>query len=329
MTTKTKTEAVTTNSPIVRNRYDALLLIDVEKGNPNGNPDNGGSPRIDPVTQHGYMTDVCLKRKVRDYIVKADPTLELYVKKRAILADQQARAYQAVGLDQAGLDDPEEDEGGEETEAPVRKVAPKKGAKKQADLEGIQRARDYMCKTFWDISAFGAVFAGKGPNALGRLMGPIQMTFANSVDPIRVLKEGITRVAVATVRESVDQGALNQTMGVKYTVPYGLYAGKIFVSPLRAAQTGFTEKDLDLYWQALERMWDEDSGAARGYMAMRKLIVFKHSSPLGNASSASLFDRINVGRKPGVDLAMNFRDYDVSVDTRNMPGGVELMTFPR
>jgi CRISPR-associated protein Csd2 len=256
----------------------------------------------------------------------------LYVKKKEILANQQARAYKAVGMD-APPEDQEEDDSDESMEAtPVKKAAKKEKAppKKQADLEAINRAREFMFRTFWDISAFGAVFAGKGERALGQVTGPVQVTFAHSIDPIRVIDNGLTRVAVATVRESLDQGGnLNQTMGSKSIVPYGLYASKIFVSPLRAAQTGFSEKDLELFWSTLDLMWDHDHSAARGYMAMRKLIVFKHASPLGNASSRDLFNRITVQRKTGVDLATSFNDYDVNVDTSRMPGGVEVMTFPR
>lgn len=322
----------TKESPIVKNRYEALLLIDVEKGNPNGNPDNGGQPRQDPITGHGYMTDVSIKRKVRDYTLLSDPTQELYVKKQSILALQQARAYQALGIE-APAEEDESGEGESDTEVeatPAKGAAKKKAPKKQADLDVIRRAVEFMCKTFWDIRAFGATFAGKGPTAMGQLMGPIQMSFATSIDPIRVIEERITRVAVATVRESLEHGGnMNQTMGAKYTVPYGLYAAKIFVSAPRAAQTGFTEKDLSQFWQALDLMWDHDRSASRGYMSMRKLVVFKHASALGNAPARDLFDRVTVNRKPGVDLATCFGDYEVNINKANMPAGVEIMTFPR
>lgn len=318
---------------VLKNRYEALLMADVIDGNPNGDPDNAGQPRVDPITNHGYITDVCIKRKVRDYIVLADPTQELYVKKKAILANQQARAYSAVGMEAP----PEESED-EVVELEVEPEAPSKGpkkkangnGKKQADLEAIRRAVEFMCNTFWDIRAFGAVFAGKGEKAMGQLTGPIQMSFATSVDPVRVREERLTRVAVATVRESLEQGGnINQTMGAKYVVPYGLYVAKIFISPHRAQQTGFTEDDLSAFWKSLDLMWDHDRSASRGYMAMRKLIIFKHASALGNASSRDLFDRVSVKRKAGVDMASSFQDYDVNVNLGGMPAGIEVMTFPR
>lgn len=323
---------MTTKSPIVRNRYEAVVYIDVVDGNPNGDPSAGGAPRQDAITQHGYMTDVAIKRKVRDFVVLADPTQELYVKKQAILALQQERAYKAVGMEappEESDDDAMEPEAA--PEASVKGVKKKAEPKKQqADMEAIQRAVAYMCNTFWDIRAFGAVFAGKGPKAMGQLMGPIQMSFATSVDPIRIREERLTRVAVATVRESIEHGGNhNQTMGVKYTVPYGLYAAKIFINPHRAEQTGFTEHDLELFWMALDRMWDYDRSASRGYMAMRKLVIFKHATALGNASARDLFDRVTARRKDGVDLGTCFNDYEINVNKANLPAGVEVMTFPR
>jgi CRISPR-associated protein Csd2 len=318
----TKTEKTATP---IKNRYEALLLIDVQNGNPNGDPDNGGKPRVDAETGHGRITDVCLKRKVRDYVCEVDSANELYVKKRAVLQEQQLLAYQAVGMEApVETEDEEADEGAE-----VKKSA-KKSVKKQADLGKIEEARAFMAKKFWDIRAFGAVYAGKDKErALGNVMGPLQVTMATSIDPIRIIEDSITRVAVATTRESLDQQGLNQTMGRKYIVPYGLYAARIFVSPRNAERTKFSEEDLNLFWSALDDMWDHDRSAGRGFMAMRKLIVFKHASALGNANARDLFNRIQVTRRAGVEYARSFEDYDVRIDDRNMPGGVELMVLPR
>jgi CRISPR-associated protein Csd2 len=295
------TTAAIATAPITR-RYDFALLFDVVNGNPNGDPDAGNSPRVDPETGHGLVSDVCLKRKIRNFItlVKSDPATQvpedgydIYVKERAILNQQHERAYKAKGL---ALDD-------------------KKAAEQNAEL-----ARAWMCQTFFDVRMFGAVMT-TGVNA-GQVRGPVQLTFSRSIDPIVALEQSITRMAVTTEREAEAQQGGNRTMGRKEIVPYGLYRVHGFVSPHLAAQTGFSEADLELLWQALERMFEFDRSAARGEMATRRLVVFEHESMLGNAPAHRLFERVRVTRKDASKPPRAFADYDVSVDAALLPAGV-------
>ncbi len=279
----------------VENRYEFALLFDVRDGNPNGDPDAGNLPRIDPETGNGLVTDVCLKRKVRNYVglVKDEqPPFEIYVKEKAVLTNQQKRAYEALASD--------EKEGKTTTE----------------------QAKAWMCKNFFDIRAFGAVMSLKEFNC-GQVRGPIQLGFARSVDRIFTGEHSITRMAVATQAEADKQGGDNRTMGRKFTIPYGLYRVHGYVSAPLAKQTGFSEEDLDLFWNALINMFDHDRSAARGEMAPRKLIVFKHDSALGNAPAQKLFDLVKVERVDETRPPRSFSDYAVTVG--QPPEGVELI----
>lgn len=287
----------------IQNRYDFVLLFDVKDGNPNGDPDAGNLPRVDAETGCGLVTDVSLKRKVRNYvgIVKAEqPPFEIYVKEKAILNNQHKRAYVAIGA-------------GELLEGDDKK---RKGGDK------VDEARAWMCKNFYDIRTFGAVMS-TGVNC-GQVRGPVQVTFARSVDPIVAQEHSITRMAVATEAEAEKQGGDNRTMGRKHTVPYGLYVAHGFVSSHLAAQTGFSDDDLSLLWEALANMFEHDRSAARGEMATRSLYVFKHDSQLGNAHAHSLFARIRPKLKEGVTVPRDFGDYTVSVDETALPAGVSV-----
>jgi CRISPR-associated protein Csd2 len=284
----------------LQNRYDFVLLFDVQDGNPNGDPDAGNLPRVDPETGEGLVTDVCLKRKVRNYVGlsrEEQPPYEIYVKERAILNKQHERAYEAVGIP---LDGPE-------------------GKRKGGDRSG--EARDWMCKNFYDVRTFGAVMS-TGVNA-GQVRGPVQITFARSVTPVVSLEHSITRMAVATEAEAEKQQGDNRTMGRKHTIPYGVYRAHGFVSAHLAGQTGFSDDDLELLWESLVNMFEHDRSAARGLMATRGLYVFRHDNALGRAPAHTLFDRIEVkpanGKPP-----RQFSDFTVTVNDADLPQGVEL-----
>lgn len=287
----------------IENRYDFVLLFDVKDGNPNGDPDAGNLPRVDAETGRGLVTDVSLKRKVRNYvgIVKAEqPPFEIYVKEKAILNKQHERAYEAIGASDAIKGDAKRRKGGEK----------------------VNEAHAWMCKNFYDVRTFGAVMS-TGVNC-GQVRGPVQLTFARSVDPIVAQEHSITRMAVATEAEAAKQEGDNRTMGRKHTVPYGLYVAHGFVSSHLAAQTGFSDDDLALLWEALTNMFEHDRSAARGEMATRGLYVFKHDSQLGNAPAHDLFARIQPKLKKSVSVPRDFDDYDLSVDKIDFPGGVTL-----
>ena len=287
----------------MENRYDFVLLFDVKDGNPNGDPDAGNLPRVDAETGRGLVTDVSLKRKVRNYIgmVKAEqPPFEIYVKERAILNKQHERAYEAIGASDLIKGDDKKRKGGEK----------------------VNEARAWMCKNFYDVRTFGAVMS-TGVNC-GQVRGPVQLTFARSVDPIVAQEHSITRMAVATEAEAAKQEGDNRTMGRKHTVPYGLYVARGFVSAHLAAQTEFSDTDLDLLWEALANMFEHDRSAARGEMATRGLYLFKHDSQLGNAHAHDLFARIQPKLKDGVLVPRDFDNYHVSVDEENLPTGVSL-----
>src|SRR3989338_686177 len=284
----------------LNNRYDFVLLFDVKDGNPNGDPDAGNLPRSDDENGRGLVTDVCLKRKVRNFVglVKGEqPPFEIYVKEKAVLNNQHKRAY--VGIGKAELLEGDD--------------------KKRKGGDAVEEARQWMCRNFYDVRAFGAVMS-TGINC-GQVRGPIQLTFARSVDPIVALEHSITRMAVATEAEAEKQSGDNRTMGRKFTVPYGLYAAHGFVSSFLAKQTGFDENDLELLWQALAQMFEHDRSAARGEMSTRGLYVFKHGSELGNASAHDLFDHISVQLKDGVAVPRDFNDYSVTVDGHEMAIG--------
>ncbi|HGG59612.1 MAG TPA: type I-C CRISPR-associated protein Cas7/Csd2 [Gammaproteobacteria bacterium] len=288
----------------LENRYDFVLLFDVKDGNPNGDPDAGNLPRVDAETGRGLVTDVSLKRKVRNYVgllKEEQPPYEIYVKEKAILNKQHERAYIAIGAEDLLQGDKKKRKGGDR----------------------VNEARDWMCQNFFDVRTFGAVMS-TGVNC-GQVRGPVQLTFARSVDPIFAQEHSITRMAVATEAEAEKQEGDNRTMGRKHTVPYGLYVAHGFVSAPLAGQTGFSEDDLELLWEALENMFEHDRSAARGEMATRGLYIFRHDGKLGNAHAHDLFERISVKKKDGVSVPRAFADYEVAVDEDGLPQGVELI----
>ena len=273
-------------------RFDFVYFFDVKDGNPNGDPDAGNLPRVDAETGNGLVTDVCLKRKVRNYVglIKEEkPPYEIYVKEKAVLNNQHERAYKALGIDLSS-------DGGK-----------RKGGDK------VEEARKWMCQNFYDIRTFGAVMS-TGVNC-GQVRGPIQLTFARSVDQVISSEHSITRMAVTTPKEAEEQSGDNRTMGRKFTIPYGLYRAYGFVSASLANQTGFSEDDLALFWEALQSMFEHDRSAARGLMSAQRLIIFEHSSPMGNKPAQELFDRIKIERKDaGTGPARDFSAYTISLD---------------
>lgn len=295
----------------LQKRYDFVLVFDVQDGNPNGDPDAGNAPRIDPETGHGLVTDVCLKRKVRNYVLaarQAKPPYDVFVKEKAVLNSVIAEAYRNLEID---LDAPPRDE----------KDGKKRKDKGTAQNGEVDAGRKAMCKAFYDVRTFGAVMS-TGPNA-GQVRGPVQLTFARSVSPVVALEHSITRMAVATEEEAEKQGGDNRTMGRKMTVPYGLYVAHGFVSPQLAAQTGFGEEDLALLWEAFGRMFELDRSAARGLMSLRRLVVFEHDSALGSAPAHRLFDLVRVSRKDESKPARQFADFSVEVGAA--PSGVRIL----
>lgn len=319
----------------LNNRYDFALIFDVKDGNPNGDPDAGNMPRLDAETGHGLVTDVALKRKVRNFVAlvkdqdmcepeAGQKRFEIYVREKAILNHQNQRAYAALKLD--AVEAPAETSAEAEATTTTAqeddtKKKPAKKEKRKGSAEDVSKARDWMCQNFFDVRTFGAVMS-TGTNA-GQVRGPVQLTFARSVEPIVALEHSITRMAVATEGEAEKQQGDNRTMGRKHTVPYGVYVAHGFVSSFLAKQTGFGEDDLQLLWQALGQMFEHDRSAARGEMATRGLYVFKHDSELGNAPAHSLFERIQI--KKTVDVPRSFNDYAITVNTTDMPTGVTLI----
>ncbi len=297
----------------IKNRYDFMLVFDVKDGNPNGDPDAGNLPRVDAETGEGLITDVCLKRKVRNYVQLtkgAEAGYDIFVKEKAILNKEIQGAYAKLNIDL--------------TKPPVNADDGKKRNKEGVGQGGeVDRARQQMCKDFFDIRTFGAVMS-TGANA-GQVRGPVQFTFARSVDPIVTLEHSITRMAVTKEEDAEKQSGDNRTMGRKNTVPYGLYVAYGFVSPALAAQTGFSEEDLDELWKALVNMFDQDHSAARGLMATQKLIIFKHETALGNAPAHKLFDLVKIARNEGVAVPRSFADYKVCLDKASCPTGVEVV----
>lgn len=280
----------------LKNKIDFVYVFDVQDGNPNGDPDAGNLPRIDAETGEGLVTDVCIKRKVRNYVQVAKRTEEgqeegydIFIKEKAVLNDEIDKAH----------DDSE-----------VKAAKDKTAA-----------ARKFMCKNYYDIRTFGAVMS-TGKNA-GQVRGPIQITFARSADPIATAEHSITRVAVATPKEAENQKGENHTMGRKATIPYGLYVCHGFISANLAKQTGFSEDDLNLFFEALKNMFDIDRSAAHGLMSAQKLIVFRHDSELGNAPANKLFDLVHIEKT--TDAApRSFKDYKVTIDKEHVPAGVTV-----
>jgi CRISPR-associated protein Csd2 len=289
----------------VTKRHDFVLLFDVADGNPNGDPDAGNLPRVDPETMQGLVTDVAIKRKVRDYVDLArGDRYKIYIQSGGpALNTIHSRAYEALGQKSTGA--------------------------KQA-RDDVDKARAWMCQNFYDIRTFGAVMT-TGVNC-GQVRGPVQLTFARSIDPIVPLDLSITRVAVtreedarvAVSEESGEMAGKQTEMGRKALVPYGLYRAHGFFNPHFAGQTGATEEDLELFWEALRKMWDLDRSSSRGLMGCEGLYVFSHESPLGNAPAQRLFERIRVSRSNGVAAPRSFSDYTVEVDDRDLPQGVTL-----
>jgi CRISPR-associated protein Csd2 len=289
----------------IQNRYDFVLLFDVQDGNPNGDPDAGNMPRVDAQTGKGLVTDVCLKRKIRNYVGLKhgeQPPYEIYVKEKTVLNSQHARGYIAVGAE-------------DELETNNKGHVKSKGKSDNKD------ARQWMCKNFYDVRTFGAVMS-TGVNC-GQVRGPIQLTFARSVGPIVTLEHALTVCAARKDDKPVEEQIGIQ--GRKFTVPYGLYCAHGFVSAPLAAQTGFSEDDLTLLWESLNNMFEHDRSAARGLMSTRKLVVFKHESNMGNAPAHALFERVQATLKGGVTAPRSFSDYDVNVDVDNLPNGVSIL----
>lgn len=286
----------------IKNRYEFVILFDVENGNPNGDPDAGNLPRVDPETGYGIVTDVCLKRKIRNYVetVKEDsPGYRIYIKERVPLATTDKEAYTYLGLDEKNIKD-------------------KKKEDKNIDL----KIRDFMCQNFFDIRTFGAVMTTFVKSALncGQVRGPVQLGFARSIDPIMPQEITLTRVAVTTEKDAENK---TTEMGRKNIVPYALYRAEGYVSAnLARKTTGFSEEDLSLLWEAIINMFEHDRAAARGNMAVRELIVFQHDSELGNAPAHKLFDTISIKRQDGVVEARSYGDYIVTVDEGAIPSGV-------
>ena len=308
------------------NRYDFVVLFDVANGNPNGDPDAGNLPRLDPETNHGLVTDVCLKRKIRNYVELAksgEPRFAIYVSEGAILNEKHRQAYAAIR--------PDKD-----------KVAKERSLHPQNDEEAISLRR-FMCDNFFDVRTFGAVMS-TGINC-GQVRGPVQLSFARSIEPVVPLEISITRMAATSEKENAgrekgdgDERRENRTMGRKHIVPYGLYRAHGFVSAKLAERTGFSQTDLAFLWEALANMFEHDHSAARGEMSTRKLIVFKHASALGNAPAHALFDRVTVGRVAGDEIrlpgdprldnlppARRFSDYRVEIARDGLPEGVEII----
>lgn len=286
----------------LKNRYDFMLVFDVKDGNPNGDPDAGNLPRVDAETGEGLVTDVCLKRKVRNFVQLTKGTedgYDIFVKEKAILNNEIEQAYKDCGI---------------ALEKEKDKVKPGKG-------DQVVQARARMCAKFFDVRTFGAVMS-TGANA-GQVRGPVQMTFGRSVDPVVTSEHSITRMAVATEAEAKKQGGDNRTMGRKNTIPYGLYVAYGFVSPALAKQTGFGEEDLEVLWSALKNMFEHDRSAARGLMGTQRLIVFRHETALGNAPAHELFDAVKISKKEGVEVPRKFADYELTIG--QLPEGVTVL----
>lgn len=289
---------------IIKNRYDFVILFDVENGNPNGDPDAGNMPRIDAETGNGIITDVCLKRKIRNYVETAKEDAQgyrIYIKDNVPLNRSDAEAYKYYG---------------------VNEKAVKEAKKKDEGLE--EKIRDFMCRNFFDIRTFGAVMTTFVKDRLncGQIRGPVQLGFAKSIDPIIPQEITITRVAITTEADAENKGT---EMGRKYIVPYALYRAEGYISANLARKvTGFSEDDLKLLWEAIINMFEQDHSAARGNMAVRELIVFKHASELGNAPSFKLFDKVSVVRMDKTKPARCYSDYKVTVSD-DMPDGVECI----
>ncbi len=283
---------------VIKNRYEFTVLFEVENGNPNGDPDAGNMPRIDMETGHGIVTDVCIKRKIRNYVetFKEDsPGYRIYIKENIPLNRSDKEAYEYLG---------------------IKNEKPEKG-------KDDERIRGFMCENFYDIRAFGAVMTTFVKAALncGQIRGPIQLGFAKSIDPIVQQEVTITRVAITTEKDAEKKGT---EMGRKYVIPYALYRLDGYISAnLARKTTGFNEEDLELFWKAVINMFEIDHSAARGKMSVRNLFVFKHDSELGECPAYKLFESIKVERK--ISPARKYNDYSINVDENEIPSGVKFM----
>jgi CRISPR-associated protein Csd2 len=291
---------------VIRHRYEFVYLFDVTNGNPNGDPDAGNLPRLDPETNQGLVTDVALKRKIRNFVAlekENAPGYAIYMQERAILNNQHQKAWEALGI------------------APDAKDGFKKLPKDEAKAREITA---WMCANFFDVRTFGAVMT-TGVNT-GQVRGPVQLAFASSIEPVLPLEISITRMAVTTEKEAEAQSGDNRTMGRKHIVPYGLYRAHGFVSAKLAERTGFSEDDLALLWRALTNLFEHDRSATRGEMAARKLIVFEHEHPMGDAPAHVLFYKVKVGRANGdIDASpRSFGDYVINLERDTLPAGVRL-----
>ena len=292
-------------SEAIKNRYEFMILFDVENGNPNGDPDAGNLPRIDPESGYGLVTDVCLKRKIRNYVElvkESEPGYRIYVKEGVPLNRSDNEAYQSIGVTDKSV---------------------KEAKKKDPDID--LKIRNYMCDNFFDIRTFGAVMTTFVKAALncGQVRGPVQLGFAKSIDPVISQEVTITRVAITTDKDAEEK---KTEIGRKSIIPYALYRTEGYVSANLARKvTGFSEEDLELLWQAIINMFENDHSAARGNMAVRELIVFKHDSELGNCPAYKLFDAVDVHRKDGVICARKYSDYEVTLHTEKIPDSVEVM----
>lgn len=292
-------------SEAIKNRYEFMILFDVENGNPNGDPDAGNLPRIDLESGYGLVTDVCLKRKIRNYVElvkESEPGYRIYVKEGVPLNRSDNEAYQSIGVTDKSV---------------------KEAKKKDPDID--LKIRNYMCDNFFDIRTFGAVMTTFVKAALncGQVRGPVQLGFAKSIDPVISQEVTITRVAITTEKDAEEK---KTEIGRKSIIPYALYRTEGYVSANLARKvTGFSEEDLELLWQAIINMFENDHSAARGNMAVRELIVFKHDSELGNCPAYKLFDAVDVHRKEGVICARKYSDYEVTLHTEKIPDSVEVM----
>lgn len=356
----------------IKNRYDFVLIFDVQDGNPNGDPDAGNLPRVDAETGNGIVTDVCLKRKVRNYVQlirEYKSPYDIYVKEKAVLGQAHFDAFKKLGIstgeesskpipadaveifseltlpDGLTFEEGDDEHGAklvvaadadkkvvrewlkeekpDKIIADIIKAALKDAKPRKPTGEETNRGREQMCKDYFDIRTFGAVLSLKSAPNCGQVRGPVQLTFGRSVDPIVTLEHSITRMAVATEAEAEKQSGDNRTMGRKNTVPYGLYVAHGFVSAHLAAQTNFGEDDLSLLWKALQDMFEHDRSAARGLMATRKLIVFKHKDALGSAHAHKLFELVTIKRLDESKPPRQFSDYKVTVG--KPPAGVEAI----
>lgn len=291
------------HTEVIKNRYEFVLLFDVTDGNPNGDPDGGNSPRIDPESGHGLVTDVCLKRKVRNYVEMVAAHTEDNIRREAlkIFIREKSILNETLKQTAAQLSDDEKKLKGEEKE---------------------KANQACMCRNFYDVRTFGAVMTtGEKDAQAGQVRGAIQLTFARSIDPVFSSEHSITRMAITDKKD--DKDGPNQTMGSKFTIPYALYRCHGFITPHFAEKTGFSEQDLELFWQSLENMFDHDHSASRGLMSARKLIVFKHNTALGNAPAHKLFDLVRVEAKDGNKPIRRFEDYTIEI--ASAPNGVEII----